>query len=131
VDQFSVIYDLYLEILYRVDKRVNQELGRTTDNWRLLNSCPPCMYELEDEPSLPFSFMCEMDGNNSLKRTSGIVRDVVERPDVRGQRTDYWLQPSEVDVFKDEVKSVGLQVFLLLILTIVVKKRQRDLGRRY
>jgi hypothetical protein len=80
-DQFSIAYDLYLEVLHRVSLRVKAELGQTSENWQLLNACPACMYEVEDEPPLPFSFMCEMDGNNSPKHTSSLIHGVADRPD--------------------------------------------------
>ena len=105
VDQFSIAYDIYLEVLYEVDRRVNKALGYDIPNWRLLNSCPCCTYRLEDEPELKFSLMVQMDGNNSLKRTKGFIRQSADRVDSRKACTDYWITCSEVDVFKDEVKS--------------------------
>ncbi|TDL17784.1 hypothetical protein BD410DRAFT_843337 [Rickenella mellea] len=46
-----------------------------------------------------------MDGNNSLKRTDATIRANRERIDCRQARSDYWLKPEDVDVFKDEVKA--------------------------
>jgi hypothetical protein len=63
------------------------------------------MYKLEDEPELKFSVLLEIDGGNSLKRTNVFVRNVVERIDTRGPRTDYRIPPEEVDEWKDEVKA--------------------------
>ncbi|TDL13896.1 hypothetical protein BD410DRAFT_691017, partial [Rickenella mellea] len=80
-------------------------LHRDTPNWRMLNTCPACFYKLKDEPALKFSLLCEMDGNNSLKRTDASLRSGEERMDLRMARSDYWLSPEEVDIFKDEVKS--------------------------
>ena len=85
--------------------RVNAALHRDTANWRLLNACPPCFYQLKDEPSLPFRFLCEMDGNNSLKRTDASLRELRERYDPRTHRSDYWVTPEEVDVFQHEAKA--------------------------
>ncbi|KAI0043338.1 hypothetical protein FA95DRAFT_1584139 [Auriscalpium vulgare] len=103
-EQLRIAFDVYLDVLDSVTRRVRAALGRDTPNWRMLNTCPACFYTLEDEPQLTFSFMCEMDGNNSLKRTEASVRNQVERIDTRRARTDYWLSPESVDVFKDEVK---------------------------
>ncbi|KAI0259614.1 hypothetical protein BC834DRAFT_833181, partial [Gloeopeniophorella convolvens] len=103
--QFSEAFDIYLEILHRVDLRVNTVLKRDTSDWRLRNTCPACFYKLKDEPLLQFSFLCEMDGNNSLKRVDMSNRGQIERPDTRTFRTDYWLTPQQVDVFKDEVNN--------------------------
>ena len=63
------------------------------------------MYKVEGEPELKFSVMCEMDSNNSLKRTNTFVHDTVERLDSRKAHGDYWLSPEEVDEWKDEVNS--------------------------
>ena len=99
------MYNVYLEILRRVDMRVNVALHQDTANWRLLNACPPCFYQLKDEPNLPFRFLCEMDGNNSLKRTDTSLWELRERYDLRTHRLDYWVMPKEVDVFQQEAKA--------------------------
>ncbi|KAG1884774.1 hypothetical protein F4604DRAFT_1919295 [Suillus subluteus] len=65
-------FDTYLAILWQVEQRVNAALGRSTPNWRILNSCPPCTYELEDEPLLPFTRMYVLDGGNSAKCMAGL-----------------------------------------------------------
>jgi hypothetical protein len=39
-------FDVYLSILRDVDKQVSVALERTTPNWRVLNACPPCGYEV-------------------------------------------------------------------------------------
>ncbi|TFK46595.1 hypothetical protein OE88DRAFT_1638090, partial [Heliocybe sulcata] len=103
-DQYSMAYDVYLEILHRVDIRVKKAMQHDSPDWRLKNACPACFYKLEDEPPLQFSFMCQMDGNNSLKRTNAAVRRQEDRVDTRKMRSDYWLHASQVDQFKDEVK---------------------------
>ncbi|KAI0245147.1 hypothetical protein BJV78DRAFT_1140924 [Lactifluus subvellereus] len=102
--QFSDAFDIYLEILHHVDLRVSEALGRNGPKWHLWNTCPACFYKLEGEPSLQFSFLCEMDGNNSLKCVDISTRGQAERPDSRNFHMDYWLTPVEVDAFKDEVK---------------------------
>ena len=103
-EQFSIAYDVYLEIIDRVDKLILSALGRDSENWRVRHACPACFYKLEGEAKLKYSFFCQMDGNNSLKRTNAMVQEVDERLDTRRSRSDYWLTPAEVDRFKDEVK---------------------------
>lgn len=78
--QFSISYDLYLRIRAGVDQRVQIALKRDTPDWRLRHVCPPCTYELEDEPKLKFRMLYAIDGNDSLKRI--IRRD--EPPPVTG-----------------------------------------------
>ncbi|KAG2065464.1 hypothetical protein BDR04DRAFT_1032702 [Suillus decipiens] len=53
--QFSAAYDTFLEIVYHVDVLLKQALKHNTQNWQLLNVCPPCTYKLVDEPPLQFT----------------------------------------------------------------------------
>ncbi|KAF8169554.1 hypothetical protein K438DRAFT_1909486 [Mycena galopus ATCC 62051] len=107
--QFSVVFDLYLAIRARVEKRVEVALGRDTPNWRLKNACPACLYKLEDEPHLEIPLMATFDGNNLLSRfetrektrvdtdgstTAGASR---ERKDDRTAPGDYYLSREEVN----------------------------------
>lgn len=108
VNQFSIAYDVYLDIIRIVDKRIKQALGRDTPSWRLLNACPACNYRLEDEPPLQFSKLIAIDGNNSLRRVDPTVtKDFNVLQDSRTRTSDIWLSPDEVNRFKDEVKSRG------------------------
>ncbi|KAH7904872.1 hypothetical protein BJ138DRAFT_1018517, partial [Hygrophoropsis aurantiaca] len=102
--QLSAAYDIYLEIVYRVECQLKVALQRDTPNWRLLNSCPACFYKLKDEPHLDIAYLTTMDGNNSLKRWALWMYGTTPRTDSRAPRSDYWLSPAEVDKFKDEVK---------------------------
>ncbi|KAG2743944.1 hypothetical protein P692DRAFT_201682439, partial [Suillus brevipes Sb2] len=102
--QFSDAYDVYLEIIHRVDNLINEALGHNTPNWRLLNSCPCCHYKLEDEENLAFEWLVTIDGNNSLKRWSSSMDGSTARCDARKFRTDYWLDRPTVDRFKDDVR---------------------------
>ncbi|KAF7353148.1 hypothetical protein MSAN_01502300 [Mycena sanguinolenta] len=65
--QFSVAYDLYLDLRRRTDERVMKALGRDS-TWRLKHACPACTYKLEGEDALIFEMLTTMDGNDSLKR---------------------------------------------------------------
>jgi len=66
--QFSISYDLYLEIRRVTNDRVQAALARNTADYRLRHACPACTYCLEDEPKLKFSMLYTVDGNDSLKR---------------------------------------------------------------
>jgi hypothetical protein len=75
--------------------------------------------------------MCEIDGNNSLKRTGAFVRHVTEQPDSRRPRMDYWLSRDEVDHFKDEVPSrpgscnVNFDFYLLINFNSLLQSKQK------
>ncbi|KAI6011365.1 hypothetical protein BKA83DRAFT_4467060 [Pisolithus microcarpus] len=106
--QLTIAYDVYLDILGRVNCQMKKALGRDTDNWRMLNSCPACFYRLEDEPALDFDWLVSIDGNNSLKRWDTSTYGVSPRVDTRRARSDYWLDDDYVDRFKYEVSSRDL-----------------------
>ncbi|THU93778.1 hypothetical protein K435DRAFT_820167 [Dendrothele bispora CBS 962.96] len=110
--QFSICFDLYLDVLSRIKTRVKKVLGRNSSNWRLENACPACEYNLEGEKELKFKMMCCMDGNDSLKRVhrKGAAVDEGgnevpgcspsrERMDSRIGGGDYYLTREEVDSF--------------------------------
>lgn len=118
--QISIAYDAYLELTYLVDDALKTALRRDTPNWHLLNACPSCFYQLGEDPDFEFSFLCEMDGNNSLKRTTGIIHRADERTDKRTARSDYWICPEDVDQFKDEVQSRAVSCIRITSATIVL-----------
>ncbi|KAI6001444.1 hypothetical protein EDD15DRAFT_2361851 [Pisolithus albus] len=66
--QFSIAFDLYLQIRGRMDSIVSQVLQRDSEDWRLKHACAACTYKLTDEPELKFKLLYVMDGNDSLKR---------------------------------------------------------------
>lgn len=103
--QLSAAYDVYLEILHRVDQRLRAALKQDTPHWRLLNSCPACFYTLEDEPKLEFNWLVSIDGNNSLKRWDSTIYGTNARPDPRKARSDFWIDPETVDKFNGEVRA--------------------------
>ncbi|KAI5986451.1 hypothetical protein EDC04DRAFT_2873538 [Pisolithus marmoratus] len=68
--QFSIAFDLYLQIHAQVDSIVSQVLQRDSEDWHLKHACAACTYKLTDEPKLKFKLLYAMDGNNSLKHDS-------------------------------------------------------------
>ncbi|KAJ7475646.1 hypothetical protein FB451DRAFT_1173675 [Mycena latifolia] len=65
--QFSIAYDLYLDIQHKTDECVMNILG-CDSTWRLKHACPACMYKLEGDDKLIFDMLIMMDSNDSLKR---------------------------------------------------------------
>ncbi|KAI6114544.1 hypothetical protein F5141DRAFT_1188000 [Pisolithus sp. B1] len=65
--QFSIAFDLYLQIHGHVDSIMSQVLQWDSENWCLKHTCVACTYKLTDEPKLKFKLLYVMDGNNSLK----------------------------------------------------------------
>ncbi|GAW02457.1 hypothetical protein LENED_004115 [Lentinula edodes] len=98
----SDAFDTYIIIWRHLDSRVAHELGQDTQNYRVLNSCPPCNYELKDEPPLKFSRMFVLDGNNSLKRMQGAGNRQVADDRIY-QDSDYFLPEEYVNQFGNEV----------------------------
>ncbi|TFY56283.1 hypothetical protein EVJ58_g7737 [Rhodofomes roseus] len=102
-------YDVYLGIIRAVRSRVRAALAEDGPNWRVLNACPACSFELEDEPALRWSRMFCLDGNNSLKRMAPTEKH--KRGDMRVlDDSDYFLSHEYVDTFAHEVKSRGRRV---------------------
>jgi hypothetical protein len=66
--QFSIAFDLYLQIRRCVATIVTKSLQRDSPDWRLKHACPACTYVLTDEVQLTFRMLYAMDGNDSLKR---------------------------------------------------------------
>ncbi|KAG2034623.1 hypothetical protein BDR03DRAFT_869707 [Suillus americanus] len=66
--QFSIAFDLYLQIRHSVAAIVSELLQRNSPDWRLKHACPACTYELNGEEKLTFKLLYALDGNNSLKR---------------------------------------------------------------
>ncbi|KAF9489129.1 hypothetical protein BDN71DRAFT_1402123, partial [Pleurotus eryngii] len=96
-------FDIYLLIQQQVTTHVQQALGRDTPDWRVLNACPPCTYELEDEPELTFCHMLVIDGNNLLKRVGRIGNCAVGDTCIF-EGGDYFLSREYVDMFASEVQ---------------------------
>ncbi|KAF9472022.1 hypothetical protein BDN70DRAFT_909241 [Pholiota conissans] len=103
-EQFSSAYDCYLEILREVERRCQVALKRDDPAWQHQNVCPPCLYRVENEPSMKFSMLISMDGNNSLKLVDSTFKAGTTRDDDRVLPSFRWVSAEEVDQFKDEVK---------------------------
>ncbi|KIM74378.1 hypothetical protein PILCRDRAFT_828356 [Piloderma croceum F 1598] len=99
--QFVDTFDVYLMILRQVKKRTDLELGCSTADWRMLNSCPACQYKLEDEPPLVPAIEGSMDGGQSLRRVA-MREDLHEDP--RTFASSYLIGEEDVDRFKHDVK---------------------------
>ncbi|KAG1717768.1 hypothetical protein EDD22DRAFT_793253 [Suillus occidentalis] len=99
--QFLDAFDIYLEILHRVDSIINAALKHNAPNWRLLNSCPCCFYKLQGEDNLAFEWLATIDGNNSLKRWASSTYGTSPCNDSRTYHSDYWLSCAKVDEFKN------------------------------
>jgi hypothetical protein len=63
------------------------------------------MYELNDEEPLAHHILATMDGNNSLKLVDDSFRRGTHQADTRTGRSQKWLSPEYVNLFKDEVPS--------------------------
>ncbi|KAJ7596489.1 hypothetical protein C8J56DRAFT_772419, partial [Mycena floridula] len=105
--QFSISFDIYLDVLRRTRQRVAVALDRHGPDWRLANACPSCLYELEGEKELKYSMFFTMDGNDSLKRMhrrekiidelGERIGETKERIDSREGGGDYFMPRKEVD----------------------------------
>ncbi|KAJ3745615.1 hypothetical protein DFH05DRAFT_1610652 [Lentinula detonsa] len=113
--QFSIAFDVYLNVLGHVHGRVQAALGRNSSNWRLANACPCCLYHVEGEPELQFRLLGTWDGGNSLKRLRRNERaeafDQTDPPqlakskeytDTRDAGGDYYLSREEVNQWSKE-----------------------------
>ena len=105
-DQLSDAYDCYLAIIRESDRRISIELGCEDRKWAMKNVCAPCLYKTEDELKLEFKFLSSMDGNNSLKLIDSTYRAGSVRTDSRKLESPCWINPEDVDLFKDEVGKV-------------------------
>ncbi|KAJ7056524.1 hypothetical protein C8F01DRAFT_1257193 [Mycena amicta] len=96
--QFSIAYDLYLDLRRQAEKRVLTLLGRDGLSWRMKNDCPACGYKLEGEEKLLYDRLVTIDGNNSLKRVNGNLLGS-QRVDNRDGGETYFLSREKVDAW--------------------------------
>ncbi|KAJ7788156.1 hypothetical protein B0H14DRAFT_3504535 [Mycena olivaceomarginata] len=107
--QFSVAYDLYLDLRRQTDEWVMRALGRDS-SWRLKHACPACTYKLKGKDALIFEMLVTMDGNDSLKRVlrrekvpltdetgEPVVRKSRERVDNRDAGDGYYTSRQQVE----------------------------------
>ncbi|KAJ3726723.1 hypothetical protein C8R42DRAFT_694341 [Lentinula raphanica] len=92
------VFDIYLAIQWNVKKRVAAELGQDSPNWRVLNSCPACCYELEDEPPLQFSRIDYYLSNDFVNIYANEVKSCPSEwiPDDNGEGEDLWEDESNI-----------------------------------
>ncbi|KIK17790.1 hypothetical protein PISMIDRAFT_110687 [Pisolithus microcarpus 441] len=76
--QFTIAFDLYLQIRARVDSIVSQVLQRDSEDWHLKHACAACTHKLTGKPELRFKLLYAMDGNNSLKHILQHLPDEIE-----------------------------------------------------
>ncbi|KAF9018849.1 hypothetical protein BDZ89DRAFT_1094016 [Hymenopellis radicata] len=110
-EQFSICYDVYVSIRNYMDVSVLKVLGRDTEDWRALNACPSCTFELKGERPLERRRLWTFDGNNSMRRNirrttnlgpDDVVGAVNEREDLRDAGLDYALPREKVNEFARE-----------------------------
>ncbi len=116
--------DIYLTLQNMVHDRVMAVFGRDSEDWRPINSCPACSFEVctrdfsscdviyltdlrtvqvEGETPPTISRMVAIDGNNSLKRLK--TAEGRKTADVRHFHSDYFLPREFVDQYAHEVKA--------------------------
>ena len=107
--QFSIAFNVYLDIRRCVDLLVQAELNRDSPDWRLRHGCPACTYKLRDEKPLLFALLFTMDGNDSLRCIRRHILDDEDIPgpgcehmDTRTIGGDFYLAREEVDKWVDE-----------------------------
>ncbi|KAG1844376.1 hypothetical protein F4604DRAFT_1884456 [Suillus subluteus] len=100
--QFSIVFDVYLQVQRSVAAMVAESLQRNSPDWRLKHACPMCRYELSDEEQLTFSTLYAMDGNNSVEMNPDgdeSLRPSSELPTGQQLTSDRYLSHAFVDQF--------------------------------
>ncbi|KAG0697180.1 hypothetical protein DFH29DRAFT_984382 [Suillus ampliporus] len=98
----KVLYRTILSDAFDVEKRMLAALGRDTPNWRVLNACPPCTYEVADEPLLDFGRFYVLDGGNSAKCMASVGSHQIA--DTRHfVESDYLLPRDFIDTFAHNI----------------------------
>ncbi|KAL5508706.1 hypothetical protein ACEPAG_4791 [Sanghuangporus baumii] len=113
---FTRAFDVYVELLYRIDKRLDVVL-RTTKKSKLQKTCPSCLFKTDFEEQLPYSLLVCVDGNDSLKRLrqlrSTFNNDAeetvvdLELDDRNYRELVLYVEEDVVDRYKHEVKKNG------------------------
>ncbi|KAI6017733.1 hypothetical protein BKA83DRAFT_4465154 [Pisolithus microcarpus] len=76
--QFTIAFNLYLQIHACVDSIMSQVLQWDSEDWHLKHACAACTYKLTGEPELRFKLLYAMDGNDSLKCILQRLLDKIE-----------------------------------------------------
>ncbi|KAG2343823.1 hypothetical protein BDR05DRAFT_999730 [Suillus weaverae] len=70
-DQFSDVFDIYLQILREIQSRVDWILDRDPNTWQINGSCPSCTFKQPNESFLSPARLHAMNGNFSAKQLDG------------------------------------------------------------
>jgi hypothetical protein len=106
-EQFSIAYDLYLDLRRRTEKKMLHSLGRDSFAWRLKHACPSCMYKLEGEEELTFCQLFCVDGNNSMKRV--FLREKIVSDGDTGDGAEFVLGESKE---REDSRDAGENLYL-------------------
>ncbi|KAG1723302.1 uncharacterized protein EDB91DRAFT_1240109 [Suillus paluster] len=98
-------FDVYLTIHHNIDVQVLKTLGRDSESWRVLNACPPCTYELRDEPELVFRRMIVFDGNNLLSRL--VPLGGCQVGDTHIFNSDYYPEPDYINAHASQSNTLS------------------------
>ncbi|KAG8729554.1 hypothetical protein FRC11_008489 [Ceratobasidium sp. 423] len=98
--QLSSALDVYRMICHEAKSRLDKILTHDSHGRKPENCCAQCMYRLKNEPQLQYAMLVTGDGNNSLKRCSRAAT-----ADKWQYKSEYYINQSEVDTFKNEVAS--------------------------
>ena len=126
--QFSVAFDIYLQILAEVENLIAEVLNRDQPDWCIKHVCPACTYVLKNEEALTFKLLYAMDGNDSLKRV--VRREVAEDAEanlpapslelptgLRLPTSGLYLSRSYVDGFKRQTEVNHVSIFFPYLLS--------------
>ena len=125
--QFSVAFDIYLQILVEVENLITEVLNHDQPDWYINHVCPACTYVLKNEETLTFKLLYAMDSNDSLKRV--VRREVAEDAEanqpapslelatgLRLPASGLYLSQSYVDRFKRQTEvNQAIYVFSYLL----------------
>ncbi|KAG1856478.1 hypothetical protein F4604DRAFT_1590377 [Suillus subluteus] len=99
-NQFSIAFDIYLEIQRLVQLQVDCALGRDHADWHMSGACPCCAFEQPNEPPLNPRRLHSMDGNHSAKHLDGSGS-----ADERVFNSRYFIPTTAVEFFRDDVRN--------------------------
>ncbi|KAL5520197.1 hypothetical protein ACEPAG_9410 [Sanghuangporus baumii] len=113
---FSRAFDVYVEVLHRIDAKIDVALRATTLS-KLQDACPCCMLRVDGEKMLTHSMLICVDGNESLKRyrkmrqigdqQDGALSVNVEMVDREYRASALYVEADMVDRYKNKIKQSG------------------------